>query len=78
MLITALSRSVSFCYLGFFPSEKFNIISYLLIISPDMLNICVYLLLVWYFLSNLINSHINLANDVNLYYTNNYYKGSYK
>ena len=34
---------------------------------PDLLNICVYLLLVWYFFANFIYSHINLANDMNLF-----------
>jgi hypothetical protein len=32
-----------------------------------MINVCVYVFLVWYFYANFILSHINLANDVNLF-----------
>jgi hypothetical protein len=43
---------------------------YLMVVIPDMLNVCAYLFLVWYFFANFILSHINLANDLRLFMKN--------
>jgi len=40
---------------------------YFMVVIPDMLNVCVYLFLIWYFFANFILSHINLANDIRLF-----------
>jgi len=47
-----------------------QLIFYLMIVIPDMLNVCAYLFLVWYFFANFILSHINLANDLRLFMKN--------
>lgn len=50
------------------PTEKaLNIFIYLMLVMPDMINVCVYLFLVWYFYAHFILSHINLANDLSLF-----------
>ena len=38
-----------------------------MIIFPDMLNICVYIILLWYYLATFIMAHVNLANDLKLF-----------
>jgi hypothetical protein len=44
-----------------------SIFIYLMIIIPDMLCVCVFIFLVWYFYANFIQSHVNVANDLNLF-----------
>ena len=44
-----------------------NKVHYLFLLVPDMVQICVFLVLVWHFLTHFIISHINVANDVNLF-----------
>jgi hypothetical protein len=48
-------------------SQALRIFIYMMIIIPDMCNVCVYLFLIWYFFAHLILSHINLANDLSLF-----------
>lgn len=73
MLMATLSRAISFYLISgiFSPiiskDIDYNVLLYLLIVIPDMINVCVYLFLVWYFFANFILSHINLANDLNLF-----------
>lgn len=45
-----------------------SVFIYLMIIIPDMLCVCVFIFLVWYFYANFILSHINIANDLNLFF----------
>jgi hypothetical protein len=75
MFITALVRAITLYLLsglvGSVPDKKDlqdNIFFYLLIVTPDMLNICVFLFLAWYYFSHFILSHINLANDIGFFY----------
>jgi hypothetical protein len=49
-------------------SKASSVFIYLMIIIPDMLCVCVFLFLVWYFYANFILSHINIANDLNLFF----------
>jgi hypothetical protein len=73
MLIASIARAISLCLIGgnILAEDKIDIftkmIAYLLIVIPDMLNVCVYLFLIWYFYANFILSHINIANDLRLF-----------
>jgi hypothetical protein len=49
-------------------SKAVSVFIYLMIIIPDMLCVCVFIFLVWYFYANFILSHINIANDLNLFF----------
>jgi hypothetical protein len=76
MLIAALARALTLYLISIkiiTPDKEntgdrgLNIFIYLMIIMPDMANLCVYLFLIWYFYANFILSHINLANDLRLF-----------
>lgn len=72
MLFATLSRSLCFYFMSGYLEPQYGLwfvdtLLYLLIVIPDMLNICVYMFLVWYFYANYILSHIHLANDLNLF-----------
>lgn len=44
---------------------------YFLLACPDMINCCVYMLLIWIFFSTFILAHISLARDVTIFNDNN-------
>lgn len=71
MVIAALARGISLYLISsHLDEEKKNdleLFIYLMIIFPDMLNICVYIILLWYYLATFIMAHVNLANDLKLF-----------
>lgn len=73
MIIAALARGTSLYLISFNLGEQkdknddLELFVYLMIICPDMLNICVYIILLWYYLASFIMAHINLANDLKLF-----------
>lgn len=74
MLIASTARAITLFLISINilkDEENFlRLFYYLIIVIPDMLNVCVYLFLVWYFFANFILSHINLANDLRLFMKN--------
>lgn len=44
-----------------------NKVVYFLLVLPDMVYLCVYLVLVWHFFKYFMISHINTANDLNIF-----------
>lgn len=80
MVIASVSRAVTLYLINInmiTPEQQdeigktaLNIFIYLMIVIPDMLNVCVYLFLAWYFYAHFILSHINLANDLSLFLKN--------
>jgi hypothetical protein len=75
LFITSLGRGITLYLISLeLVPEKVDIKNissvfiYLMIIIPDMLCICVFIFLVWYFYANFILSHINIANDLNLFF----------
>jgi len=72
MFIAALARGISLYLISSNLEEKkrnnnLELFIYLMIIFPDMLNICVYIILLWYYLATFIMAHVNLANDLKLF-----------
>lgn len=75
MLLASITRAVTLYLISenmILPTDSninttYFIFIYLMVVMPDMLNICVYLFLIWYFYANFILSHINLANDLRLF-----------
>lgn len=75
MLLSSILRAITFYIIGIntLPSkndpnyQSLTIFIYMMIVIPDMCNVCVYLFLIWYFFAYFILSHINLANDVSLF-----------
>lgn len=73
LLIASIARAVSLYLISTKlieptgKSDELDILVYLMIVMPDVLITCVYLFLVWYFFSNFIQAHINLANDLNVF-----------
>ncbi len=75
MFITSLGRGITLYLISLeLVPEKIDkdkaitVFIYLMIIIPDMLCVCVFIFLVWYFYANFILSHINVANDLNLFF----------
>jgi hypothetical protein len=73
MIIAALTRGISLYLISskliFISDKQSNIITllYVMIIFPDMLYICVYIILIWYYLASFLIAHVNLANDIMLF-----------
>ncbi len=69
MVIAALARGISLTLISMHLEEKENLELFvnLMIIFPDMLNICVYIILLWYYLATFMIAHVNLANDLKLF-----------
>jgi hypothetical protein len=77
MFICSILRSISlyFISINLVPEQNLNdykyaIFIYLLIIIPDMVTVCVYLFLAWYFYANFMLSHVNIAGDLNIFMNN--------
>ena len=80
MIITSIARGVSLYLISTqlntdknLPNQlddkkdDLELYIYLMIIFPDMLNICVYILLIWYYLASFLMAHINIANDLRIF-----------
>jgi hypothetical protein len=80
MFIAAVARAVSLVLIAINmePDQEkesyFLIFIYLMIIVPDMTNVCLYVFLVWYYYANFMLSHVNIANDLSIFMQNGIYK----
>ena len=66
MILGTLIRGGECIAIEHFQNDKSKFF-YFIIGSPNMFFMCVYLILVWHFLSKYIINHINLANDRNIF-----------
>jgi hypothetical protein len=73
MIIAALTRGISLYIISSKvvnendKESNLNTLLYVMIIFPDMLNICVYIILIWYYLASFLIAHVSLANDIMLF-----------
>jgi hypothetical protein len=63
ILFAAISRATTFFVLYLSGSTIDNNMLYVILLAPDMINVCVYLFLVWNYFTYYVYCHINLAND---------------
>ena len=66
MILGTLIRGGECIAVDHFRNDKSKFF-YFIIGAPNMFFMCVYLILVWHFLSKYIINHINLANDRNIF-----------
>ncbi len=71
LIILVLSRALTFFIIGINPgsveekNQFSDFIIYLMTNAPDLINSCVYILLVWVFFNIFIYSHVSLSFDIN-------------
>ena len=66
MILCTLLRGGEFIVINHFQNNITKFI-YFIMGTPNMIFMCVYLFLVWHFLSKFIINHINVANDKNIF-----------
>lgn len=59
--ISTITRGVSLFFLSY--GYELGEMKYLLLVIPDMIYLCAFLVLIWHFLMSYSSSHIQLAND---------------
>lgn len=68
IVIAVASRAITLAIIFFNENIKQQFsLSYFLLILPDMINVCVYVFLVWNYFLQYSNSHILLGNDIQLF-----------
>lgn len=71
MIFSSLARAGTFLMILFDPVKVYiqgnRKIGYLILAIPDMVYVCVFLTLIWHCLTQYIISHINVANDLNVF-----------
>jgi len=71
MIIAAFTRGISLYLISTHleSNKKSNLetLIYVMIIFPDLLNICLYIILIWYYLASFLIAHVSLANDTMLF-----------
>ena len=73
MIFSSLARAGTFLMIMFeavkeyIHEDKNKKIEYLILTIPDMVYVCVFLTLIWHCLTQYIISHINVANDLNVF-----------
>lgn len=68
IVIAVASRAITLSIIFFNENIKQQFsLAYFLLILPDMINVCVYVFLVWNYFLQYSNSHILLGNDVQLF-----------
>ena len=66
LTLCGITRGGVCLYCNIYKNKKSNFF-YFLLSAPDLLIMCVYLILIWHFLNKYIINHINLANDKNIF-----------